>query len=117
LKLLLNLVFDDSSSSSKKVLNVDTKKESKRAVWPKLFTTLSSKEKEEDFMAMKGCKLPQRPKKRAKMIQRTLLDISPECFFAGVCCGGLITLPIQLGIGFLLREQPVFALATVDTVV
>ncbi|KVI12299.1 uncharacterized protein LOC112507413 [Cynara cardunculus var. scolymus] len=46
-----------------------------------------------------------------------VLDISPECFFAGVCCGGLITLPIQLGIGFLLRERPVFALATVATVV
>lgn len=43
------------------------------AVWPKLYVTLSSKEKEEDFMAMKGCKLPQRPKKRAKLIQRTLL--------------------------------------------
>jgi hypothetical protein len=42
-------------------------------VWPKLFITLSSKEKEEDFMAMKGCKLPQRPKKRAKIIQRSLL--------------------------------------------
>ncbi|KAL2470665.1 hypothetical protein Adt_38801 [Abeliophyllum distichum] len=45
------------------------------------------------------------------------MDVSPECFFAGVCCGGLITLPIQLGIGFLLRERPVFALATVATVV
>lgn len=42
-------------------------------VWPKLFISLSSKEKEEDFMAMKGCKLPQRPKKRAKLLQRTLL--------------------------------------------
>ncbi|KAJ6757510.1 putative (DUF1639)-RELATED [Salix koriyanagi] len=46
-------------------------------VWPKLYTTLSSKEKEEDFMAMKGCKLPQRPKKRAKIIQRSLLLVSP----------------------------------------
>ncbi|KAL7590481.1 hypothetical protein Lser_V15G38960 [Lactuca serriola] len=45
------------------------------------------------------------------------LDISPECFFAGVCCGGLITLPIQLAIGFFLRERPVFAIATVATVV
>ncbi|PIN10949.1 hypothetical protein CDL12_16439 [Handroanthus impetiginosus] len=45
------------------------------------------------------------------------MGISPECFFAGVCCGGLITLPIQLLIGFLLRERPVFALATVATVV
>lgn len=42
-------------------------------VWPKLYIALTSKEKEEDFMAMKGCKLPHRPKKRAKIIQRTLL--------------------------------------------
>ncbi|KAL3633329.1 hypothetical protein CASFOL_022856 [Castilleja foliolosa] len=45
------------------------------------------------------------------------LDISPECFFAGVCCGGLVTLPLQLAIGFLLRERPIFALATVATIV
>ncbi|XP_031285500.1 uncharacterized protein LOC116144185 [Pistacia vera] len=45
------------------------------------------------------------------------LGISPDYFFAGVCCGGLITLPIQLGIGFLMRKRPVFALATVATVV
>ncbi|KAK1355969.1 SNARE associated Golgi protein family [Heracleum sosnowskyi] len=45
------------------------------------------------------------------------LGISPEFFFAGVCCGGLITLPLQLGIGFLLRERPAFAIATVATVV
>ncbi|XP_061353509.1 uncharacterized protein LOC133298260 [Gastrolobium bilobum] len=45
------------------------------------------------------------------------LGISEECFFAGVLCGGLFTLPIQLGIGFLLRERPIFALATVATVV
>ncbi|XP_037492076.1 uncharacterized protein LOC105644392 [Jatropha curcas] len=43
--------------------------------------------------------------------------ISPEVFFAGVCCGGLITLPLQLAIGFLLRERPMVALATVATVV
>ncbi|XVF81182.1 hypothetical protein PTKIN_Ptkin15bG0136400 [Pterospermum kingtungense] len=45
------------------------------------------------------------------------LGISPEFFFAGVCCGGMVTLPIQLGIGFLMRKRPVFALATVATVV
>ncbi|KNA09455.1 hypothetical protein SOVF_153330 [Spinacia oleracea] len=45
------------------------------------------------------------------------MGVSPECFFAGVCCGGLITLPVQLAIGFLLRERPLFALATVATVV
>ncbi|MFS8016696.1 hypothetical protein Hanom_Chr15g01371581 [Helianthus anomalus] len=52
---------------------MDAKQDSKKIVWPILFTTLSRKEKEEDFMAMKGCKLPQRPNKRAKMIQRTVL--------------------------------------------
>ncbi|CAL1361629.1 unnamed protein product [Linum trigynum] len=45
------------------------------------------------------------------------LGVSPECFFAGVCCGGVVTLSVQLGIGFLLRERPMFALATVATVV
>ncbi|CAA7023947.1 unnamed protein product [Microthlaspi erraticum] len=43
------------------------------------------------------------------------LGVSPECFFGGVCCGGLITLPLQLVIGFLLRERPMFAVATVAT--
>lgn len=47
--------------------------EDRGLVWPKLYIALSSKEKEEDFLAMKGCKPPQRPKKRAKIIQRTLL--------------------------------------------
>lgn len=55
-------------------------KESKKQVWPKLFITLSNKEKEEDFLAMKGCKLPQRPKKRAKLVQKTLL-VSLFLFF------------------------------------
>ncbi|GMH30933.1 hypothetical protein Nepgr_032776 [Nepenthes gracilis] len=45
------------------------------------------------------------------------MGVSPECFFAGVCCGGLITLPLQLGIGFLLRERPIFAVASVATAV
>ncbi|GAB4843729.1 hypothetical protein Ancab_013694 [Ancistrocladus abbreviatus] len=54
-------------------------------VWPKLYITLSSKEKEEDFLAMKGCKLPQRPKKRAKLIQRTLLLVSPGAWLSDMC--------------------------------
>lgn len=45
------------------------------------------------------------------------VGVPPDCFFAGVCIGGLITLPIQLAIGFLLRERPVFAVASVATVV
>ncbi|EYU20380.1 hypothetical protein ABFS82_01G015500 [Erythranthe guttata] len=48
------------------------------AVWPPKFViALTNKEKEEDFMAIKGSKLPQRPKKRAKFIQRTLNLVSP----------------------------------------
>lgn len=35
------------------------------------------KREEEDFMAIKGSKLPQRPKKRAKFVQRTLNLVSP----------------------------------------
>ncbi|KAG0479275.1 hypothetical protein HPP92_010133 [Vanilla planifolia] len=44
---------------------------------PRFFISLSNKEKEEDFMAMKGCKLPQRPKKRPKILQKSLLLVSP----------------------------------------
>uniref|UniRef100_A0A6V7QSH4 DUF1639 domain-containing protein n=1 Tax=Ananas comosus var. bracteatus TaxID=296719 RepID=A0A6V7QSH4_ANACO len=47
------------------------------AVWPKFAIALTNKEKEEDFLAFKGSKLPQRPKKRAKIIQRTLNLVSP----------------------------------------
>ncbi|XP_027356542.1 uncharacterized protein LOC113865928 isoform X2 [Abrus precatorius] len=47
-------------------------------VWPPKFViALTNKEKEEDFLAIKGSKLPQRPKKRAKLIQRTLNLVSP----------------------------------------
>lgn len=52
------------------------------AVWPKFVIALTNKEKEEDFMAIKGSKLPQRPKKRAKLIQRTLnVSIFSSFFF------------------------------------
>ncbi|KAK9725659.1 hypothetical protein RND81_05G160600 [Saponaria officinalis] len=59
--------------------------EKRKMVWPKLYISLSSKEKEEDFLAMKGCKLPQRPKKRAKLIQRTLLLVSPGAWLTDMC--------------------------------
>ncbi|KAK1313985.1 hypothetical protein QJS10_CPA06g00934 [Acorus calamus] len=41
-------------------------------VWPKFEIGLSNKEKEEDFLAFRGSKLPLRPKKRSKFLQRTL---------------------------------------------
>ncbi|XP_058760324.1 uncharacterized protein LOC131633643 isoform X2 [Vicia villosa] len=47
--------------------------------WPKIYIALSKKEKEDDFLAMKGTKISQRPKKRAKNIDRTL-----QCCFPGM---------------------------------
>ncbi|XP_021279239.1 uncharacterized protein LOC110412915 [Herrania umbratica] len=76
-----SLGLDDNT----KVLMDHQVKEDKRIVWPKLFTTLSCKEKEQDFMAMKGCKLPQRPKKRAKAIQRSILLVSPGAWLSDLC--------------------------------
>lgn len=40
--------------------------------WPKFLISLSRKEKEDDFFAIKGCKLPIRPKKRLKHVEKTL---------------------------------------------
>ena len=40
--------------------------------WPRIYISLSRKEKEDDFFAMKGSKLPQRPKKRAKNVDKIL---------------------------------------------
>ncbi|KAM3227844.1 hypothetical protein ACQJBY_059535 [Aegilops geniculata] len=45
------------------------------------------------------------------------VGVSADCYFAGVCCGCLFTLPIQLAVGFLLRERPVVALASVAAAV
>ncbi|XP_066329687.1 uncharacterized protein [Miscanthus floridulus] len=45
------------------------------------------------------------------------LGISADFFFAGVCFGCLFTLPIQLAVGFVLRERPVVALASVAAAV
>ncbi|KAE8735484.1 hypothetical protein F3Y22_tig00000340pilonHSYRG00471 [Hibiscus syriacus] len=71
----LQNAYDNNHNNNTKALMDQQVKEGKRIVSPKLFTTLSNKEKEQDFMAMKGCKLPQRPKKRAKLIQRSILVI------------------------------------------
>ncbi|KAL5231002.1 hypothetical protein ABZP36_029778 [Zizania latifolia] len=50
---------------------------SEGSIWPKFATTLTNKEKEADFLVFKGSKLPQRPKKRAKVIQRTVNLVCP----------------------------------------
>ncbi|BAT84932.1 hypothetical protein VIGAN_04241300 [Vigna angularis var. angularis] len=74
-----------SAEESGKVAGDGNNGEERALVWPKLYITLSSKEKEEDFLAMKGCKLPQRPKKRAKLIQRSLLLVSPGAWLTDMC--------------------------------
>ncbi|KAG4382495.1 hypothetical protein GLYMA_14G092600v4 [Glycine max] len=81
-----------NDNNNKSVVSSDTAHDSKKGgggspsgsgdaappVWPPKFViALTNKEKEEDFLLLKGSKLPQRPKKRAKFIQRTLNLVSP----------------------------------------
>lgn len=40
--------------------------------YPRVIIPLTRKEKEEDFLAMKGIKLPHRPKRRPKTVDRML---------------------------------------------
>ncbi|CAD6271264.1 unnamed protein product [Miscanthus lutarioriparius] len=51
---------------------------------PRIYTTLSRKEKEDDFMAMKGTKLPQRPKRRPKNVEKTINAICPGMWLTDV---------------------------------
>ncbi|XP_057856535.1 uncharacterized protein LOC131065949 [Cryptomeria japonica] len=61
-----------------KPLNLDT------FVWPKLSLSLSQGEKEEDFQAIKGSKLPLRPKKRLKCIQKAIDNLTPGFWLSDV---------------------------------
>lgn len=45
--------------------------------WPRILISLSRKEKEEDFLILKGTKLPQRPKKRPKVVEKALQYCTP----------------------------------------
>uniref|UniRef100_A0A0C9RXJ8 TSA: Wollemia nobilis Ref_Wollemi_Transcript_5725_1762 transcribed RNA sequence n=1 Tax=Wollemia nobilis TaxID=56998 RepID=A0A0C9RXJ8_9CONI len=81
---------NNGCSSTEDANKVSTDPEEKHSdleafVWPKIVIALSNKEKEEDFMAMKGSKLPQRPKKRAKFIQKNLLLVSPGSWLCDLC--------------------------------
>lgn len=58
-----------------------TSKPASKVEMPRIYTTLSRKEKEEDFMAMKGTKLPQRPKRRPKIIEKTVSVRACASFF------------------------------------
>ncbi|KAK7291016.1 hypothetical protein RIF29_05853 [Crotalaria pallida] len=85
-----NHLNDNNNNNNKSAASSDTAHDSKKGgspsgsgdaaplVWPPKFViALTNKEKEEDFLAIKGSKLPQRPKKRAKFIQRTVNLVSP----------------------------------------
>lgn len=72
----------DTAHDSKKGASPSGSGDAAPPVWPPKFViALTNKEKEEDFLAIKGSKLPQRPKKRAKFIQRTLNVRTLFCFF------------------------------------
>ncbi|KAI5069895.1 hypothetical protein GOP47_0014238 [Adiantum capillus-veneris] len=45
--------------------------------WPRIVIALTRKEKEDDFLVLKGSKLPQRPKKRPKAVERALHYCTP----------------------------------------
>ncbi|GLJ10221.1 hypothetical protein SUGI_0124290 [Cryptomeria japonica] len=62
-----------------KALNMET------FVWPNVCLSLSHGEKEEDFLAMKGSKLPLRPKKRLKCIQRAIHNVIPGGWLSDIC--------------------------------
>ncbi|XP_073109227.1 uncharacterized protein [Elaeis guineensis] len=66
-----------ASSEEKKNGGGGSSSGSEGTVWPKFAIALTNKEKEDDFLVFKGSKLPQRPKKRAKLIQRTINLVSP----------------------------------------
>ncbi|XP_020266610.1 uncharacterized protein LOC109842109 [Asparagus officinalis] len=55
--------------------------------WPRIYVSLSRKEKEDDFLAMKGTKLPQRPKKRAKNIDKSLQYVFPGMWLSDLTRG------------------------------
>ncbi|CAI5461263.1 unnamed protein product [Closterium sp. Yama58-4] len=51
---------------------------------PRFLLSLSRSEKEDDFWAIKGGKLPQRPKKRSKLVEKGLQRLLPGAWLTGV---------------------------------
>ncbi|CAN6924229.1 hypothetical protein Bca4012_089474 [Brassica carinata] len=46
---------------------------------------VASPDKEDRYYTTRGCKLLQRPKKRAKLVQKTLLMVSPGTWLSDLC--------------------------------
>lgn len=55
--------------------------------WPRILLQLSRKEKEDDFLIMKGTKLSQRPKKRPKYVEKVLQNCFPGCWLSDLARG------------------------------
>ncbi|XP_022573822.1 uncharacterized protein LOC111215040 isoform X2 [Brassica napus] len=60
------LETNKNNGEKEKATQVETRE------WPRIYIALSRKEKEEDFLVMKGTKLSHRPRKRAKNIDKSL---------------------------------------------
>ncbi|MCO5595284.1 hypothetical protein L7F22_049325 [Adiantum nelumboides] len=58
-------------------LNPKPRSELQTLDWPRFIMGLSRKEKEDDFLIFKGTKLPQRPRKRPKIVERALHYCTP----------------------------------------
>lgn len=62
----------ESMAQAHPELETNGEREKATPEWPRIYIGLSRKEKEEDFLIMKGTKLPHRPRKRAKNIDKAL---------------------------------------------
>uniref|UniRef100_A0A0D6QVY0 DUF1639 domain-containing protein n=1 Tax=Araucaria cunninghamii TaxID=56994 RepID=A0A0D6QVY0_ARACU len=67
-----NCIAHESAPSEVEAFAPSEKVDLDNFEWPRIYTSLSRKEKEDDFMVMKGSKLPQRPKKRPKNVEKML---------------------------------------------
>lgn len=66
-----------AASSSEAQQQAKPKADLETLEWPRIFIGLSRKEKEDDFFIFKGTKLPQRPKKRPKAVERAIHYCTP----------------------------------------
>lgn len=73
---------NDSSLVSANGTGSGEKLGGERLELPRIYISLSRKEKEDDFLVMKGTKLPQRPKKRAKNVDKSL----QVCIYPTLLC-------------------------------
>ena len=62
----------ESTAQGHQEVEINGEREKATQEWPRIYIALSRKEKEEDFLVMKGTKLPHRPRKRAKNIDKAL---------------------------------------------